>query len=123
VDTGVVTRAVTNQGSYQIPFLLPGTYRVEAECTGLRPDAHRRRAAMEDTLRLDIRLEVGSVSEVVNVTAEAPLVDETSGNIGQVMTPAARCHCAAAARLGLCHGARGGDERLSHDGPWNIDQA
>jgi hypothetical protein len=64
VETGVVARAVTNaNGAYDLPFLLPGEYRVEAEKAGFKTWSQAGiTLRMEDNLRLDIRMEVGAVT-------------------------------------------------------------
>jgi len=128
LDTGVTVRSVTNaQGRYEIPFLIPGPYKVEAEMAGFKTWVQARvDLRMEDTLQIDISLEVGNVNEVVNVTAEAPLVDATSGNVSQVMTSD------QISEMPLRSGSLAWAYAMSpgvvlndrpFDGPWNIDQS
>ena len=128
IDTGVAVRAATNsQGIYEIPFLIPGPYRVEAEHAGFKSWAQPRvDLRMEDSLRIDIRLELGNVAEVINVTAEAPLVDSTSAGVGQVMggdeiaeMPLRSGSLAWA--YTMAPGVVMNDRPF--DGPWNIDQS
>lgn len=128
IDTGVAVRGATNaQGIYEIPFLIPGPYRVDAEREGFkswtRPRVDLR---MQENLRVDIRLELGSVAEVVNVTAEAPLVDSTSAGVGEVMG------ADQIADMPLRSGSLAWAYTMApgvvmndrpYDGPWNIDQS
>jgi len=72
-------------GVYAALSLAPGLYRVRAELSGFRPIVRDSvRIATGDTIRLDLRLEVGGVSEVVTVTADAPLLRQSS-SLGQVI--------------------------------------
>lgn len=86
-DTGVAASAVSNQtGSFRLPFLLPGKYRVSVEMQGFRnyvqTDIELR---MTDSLDLRIRLEVGSVTEAIEVKGGTPLLETATSSIGQVL--------------------------------------
>ncbi len=87
VETGVVTSAVTNgQGSYLLPFLVPGKYSVSAELMGFKKYVREGlELRIADRMTLDLSLEVGQLNEVVSVHAESPLLDATSGSQGQVI--------------------------------------
>jgi outer membrane receptor protein involved in Fe transport len=79
--TGVVTQANTNAaGIYTVAFLNPGPYELTAEAAGFK--RYSRTAITLETgqaLVLDLRLELGNVSESVTITAETPLLQaETS---------------------------------------------
>jgi hypothetical protein len=81
MGTGIVTKTVTNeQGIFLAPSLQPGVYRVEISASGFKSyqvpsillEAGQRR-------RLDVTLEVGSVTDRVEVTAAVtPLQQETA---------------------------------------------
>src|SRR5262245_50396748 len=62
--TGVARSGVTNsEGSYQIPALLPGTYRVDAETSGFKK--YQQAGVIlrvNESARVDIRLQVGEVT-------------------------------------------------------------
>jgi len=70
-------------GSYYVPGLVPGPYRITAELSGFRkyerPDVV---LLIGNTATLDITLNVGGVEERVTVTGESPVVDVTSKQIG-----------------------------------------
>ena len=74
------------EGNYEIPYLLPGTYRVTAELAGfsksVRDNVELRTA---DRLALNFQLQVGALSESVTVSAETPLLETTSASSGLVM--------------------------------------
>ena len=85
--TGVSGAARTNQaGNYSLPFLAPGIYTVTAELTGFkkysRPGIQLR---VSETVELNLSLDVGDVSERIEVKAETPLLDTASSTLGQVI--------------------------------------
>src|SRR5216683_381799 len=86
VATGVVATTTTNEtGSYTVPYLAPGNYSVVFELMGFRKVSRTVEVHVGDRLGVDAALEPGAVSETVQVTAETPLLDVTSGSAGQVI--------------------------------------
>ncbi len=87
VETGVVASAVSNAaGSYHIPFLLPGMYRVTAELTGFKRFSRDKvEVRVSESVELPIQMEVGAVTETVEVVATTPLLDTTGAALGQVI--------------------------------------
>ncbi len=85
-DTNAATAAVSNAaGNYEIPNLIPGSYRVVAQLEGFkRVERGPLELRVGDILNIDLQLELGAVSESVTVTAEAPLLESTSASLGQV---------------------------------------
>ena len=87
-ESGVASRTRTNnEGVYQVPYLLPGVYTLEVSHPGFK--AHRRgplEMHVDDRTRIDVMLEVGSTADQVTVVAEAPLVEESHGAGGQVVS-------------------------------------
>src|SRR5215813_3883077 len=77
VATGVSQEVITNeQGIYAATQLQPGTYNVKAELAGFKPKvANALVLPVDQTITLNIALEVGAVSDVVNVTASAEVVN------------------------------------------------
>lgn len=86
-DTGVAASAKSNaSGSYNIPFLIPGTYRVTAETAGFKRFVREGiQVRVSETVDLNIQMEVGAVSETVEVKAETPLLDTAGASLGQVV--------------------------------------
>lgn len=86
--TNVQSSVLTDDnGVYTLPELTPGSYQVRAELPGFK--AYRQRGVVlqiEQTLRIDIRMEVGEVTENVEVVAQVPLVNTETSSKGQVIT-------------------------------------
>ena len=88
-QTGVVTKAVTNEsGTYNIPALLPGTYRLTAELPGFKTQViNDVQLGQSATARYNFTLQVGAANQTVEVTAEATaLIAESSSTIGNILT-------------------------------------
>ncbi len=82
------TRSVrTDQvGSYTIPLLPPGVYRVSAEATGFkRTVVEEVRLLVDQTARVDLLLQVGEMAEFVKVEAAAAAVASETSSIGHVI--------------------------------------
>ena len=88
VETGVDTVLQTNdRGAYVAPLLLPGQYRVSAEHEGFkRATRDGISLSVNDSVQIDVKLDLGSVTETVNVTDSAPLVEATGGNMGMLVS-------------------------------------
>lgn len=86
-ETNASREVETDQsGLYRLPFLQPGTYSITVDKAGFK--SIRRsdvRLEVNQTARIDFTLELGAVSEAVEVTAAAPLVDSSTSSIGQVI--------------------------------------
>jgi Carboxypeptidase regulatory-like domain/TonB dependent receptor len=88
VETGSRTEATAAQdGQYTLPLLLPGTYRVSAEAPGMKRMVREGIiVTANERIELDMRMELGAVSEKVTVTADAPLLEASSGSVGEVIS-------------------------------------
>lgn len=80
VDTNAVKKALSNgSGYYEIPLLDPGNYSVTAEKTGFRKFV---RSGIELNVNspasIDVTLQLGTLSEVVEVVWQAPLLETSS---------------------------------------------
>src|SRR5213594_3855854 len=66
-QTGVASTALTNEsGSYNIPSLLPGTYKLSAELPGFRTQVYNDvQLGANTAARYNFTLEVGAVTEAV----------------------------------------------------------
>ena len=86
-DTGFSRTGVTGgDGTYRLPALPVGRYEVRVELQGFRT-AVRSGLTMtvgQEAL-LNFTLELGTISETVSVTGEAPLVNTTSASLGALV--------------------------------------
>lgn len=85
--TGITAAAKTNDaGSYTLPYLVPGTYTVTAEMRGFKKTEHSGiELRVNDTLSVDLQLQVGNVAESIEVSAATPLLETQSASQGQVV--------------------------------------
>lgn len=89
IETNVTNTQVTNEaGAYSFPVLQPGAYRVSAELPGFRRQVFNDvRLVYAGQSRIDFTLEIGEVSQSVEVTVAADsLLRESSASIGDVLT-------------------------------------
>src|SRR5467141_3392060 len=84
VDTGVARTLETNDaGDYVAPSLPPGPYKLVVEATGFKKiERGGIRLEVAKDIRLDMTMQPGSVSEVVEVTEQVPLVETTNDTLG-----------------------------------------
>ena len=87
VDSSVSTTVQSNeQGYYNFPSLLPGSYNLSVSKAGFKPVRQTNLAlAVQQAARIDLTLEVGAVTETVDVSAQAVLLDSESSTVGQVV--------------------------------------
>lgn len=85
--TGLTRSAVTNQsGNYVLPLLPVGEYSLTAEVTGFKKRAVSGIVLqVNDEARVDVVLEVGAVTETVNVSAQAAVLQTENAVVGQVV--------------------------------------
>jgi len=84
--TTLERQVVTNEsGSFVLPLLPPGKYRLTAQREGfMSAQIPELVLNVGDQKTLQIQLKVGDVKEVVNVTGEAPLINESAA-VGTVV--------------------------------------
>jgi hypothetical protein len=85
--TGQIRTTHTNdQGEFNAQFMPLGTYSVAVTAPGYQTKVLSGITLQVDqTANLTIKLEIGSVSQTVEVTSAAPLVDTTTSSLGQVI--------------------------------------
>ena len=83
VATGVAAVSRSNEtGNYILAYLIPGTYTVEVEMTGFKKFVRQGiEVRVGDNVPVPIRLEVGSQTETVQVTAETPLLETLDASL------------------------------------------
>jgi hypothetical protein len=80
---GAQTTTTSDNGSYRIANLPPGTYTVTFELSGFKAVALQGlRVSVGGALEQNVGLEIGQLAETVTVTAESPVVDTTSSEVG-----------------------------------------
>jgi hypothetical protein len=88
VNTGL-TRTTTSgaDGSYRFSALPVGIYEVRAEHAGFQTEVQSGLTlAVSDQAVVNFALQVGAVEQTVAVTAEAPMVNTTSGSLGGLVS-------------------------------------
>ncbi|MGC1645420.1 MAG: carboxypeptidase-like regulatory domain-containing protein, partial [Candidatus Sulfotelmatobacter sp.] len=87
-DTGIATPTKTAQnGDYVITPLHIGRYSVSVEATGFRREIRKDIVLdVQQTIRLDFSLKVGSVSETMEISGAPPLLETESATLGNVVT-------------------------------------
>src|SRR4051812_42445522 len=86
-ETGIVRKAITNEtGTYTLPNLAVGPYRLEASLPGFRTFVQTGIVLqVNSNPAVNIVLQVGQVTEQIEVQANAALVETRSTAVGQVI--------------------------------------
>lgn len=73
-------------GAYVFQQIPPGVYSLSVEADGFkRYERSRFTLQVAQTAEINVPLEVGAVTEVVEITAEAPLLETASSDLGEVV--------------------------------------
>jgi hypothetical protein len=90
-QTNIKRSTVTNErGEYNFANVDPGNYGVKATLQGYKTaDRAGIRIATQQFLTLDLTMEVGSITENVTVTGQAPLIETGNASQGTVLDSAA----------------------------------
>src|SRR5262245_29585884 len=78
---------VTNEeGYYTVPLLQPGDYEVRVRKGGFKPVIRSGVTLnVEQVARLDFALETGVLTDTVNITSDAPILNSETSSVGQVV--------------------------------------
>ncbi|MGA2607331.1 MAG: TonB-dependent receptor [Terriglobia bacterium] len=77
----------SSAGYYRLP-VPPGTYRVEAQLEGFKKAvAENIRVPVAQVVTIDLTLEVGSTTQSVTVTGEAPMLTPSTAEVGGAISP------------------------------------
>ena len=89
--TGAERQAVSNElGLFQMPGLLPGEYQVSVKKDGFAEFAQKMRLEVGQQSALEVKLELASVSNKVEVAADrGQVLRTTDASVGEVVEPAA----------------------------------
>jgi hypothetical protein len=87
-DRGTLWPAVTNaEGIYALPRIPAGNYELRVEAKGFRTAVQRGiQLEINQRLRLDFGLEIGAVSQTLEVTARASLLQSENAQVGAVVS-------------------------------------
>ncbi len=82
----VRTVPTNDTGNYSVPYLVPGSYQVKAEKQGFKVSARNAvDVQVGGVARIDFRMELGQLSQQVEVTGGAPLLTTESVALGSVI--------------------------------------
>jgi hypothetical protein len=83
---GPRTFTTDSEGAFFAPFLTPGMYEVKVELQGFRTlDRQNVDVRLGQRVELSLPLQVGPLTESVNVTGVSPIVDRSSTTTGAVL--------------------------------------
>lgn len=86
LGTNASRSAVTGgDGGYVLTPLPLGEYKVQVELGGFKATATRATLTVNAVARIDFKMEVGGVTETVEVTGGAPLIDKSTSFIGTLI--------------------------------------
>ena len=86
--TNVAYTAISNEaGNYTITSLPVGTYVVKAELASFKTAATKPiQAEAMQVVRIDFKLELGSLEETVEVSGESPVLQTENATVGEVIS-------------------------------------
>src|SRR5258708_1686817 len=76
----------SSTGSYRFSLLPPGNYELKVEATDFEGQVRTVEAALGATRTVDVQLSIGSTSQVVTVTEQAPLLQASDASVSTTIT-------------------------------------
>jgi len=88
IAKGTTEESVTNEsGNYSVTHLIPDSYKVHIEAPGFKAyDIASVRVDADTTVRADAALQVGTVSQTVEVTGEIPQLQSDRADVATIFT-------------------------------------
>jgi hypothetical protein len=81
--SGTTTLTTNDDGRFDAPYLLPGTYQVLVEVSGFKKAVlDKVSVAINETSTVTITLDVGTVQETVTVTSDTSQLNQSDPNLG-----------------------------------------
>jgi hypothetical protein len=89
VDRNLTKTVKSNgQGTYRVDFLLPGNYSVTVSVAGFKSAVHNGISLSAGVpATINVELSPGSVTESIQVTSSAPIVETSNAEIGTTIDP------------------------------------
>jgi hypothetical protein len=85
-QTNIEYKAASETGEFVAPNLPPGTYTVKTELTGFKPSVVKGvRLSAQRTARVDVVLQPGALTQTVEVTAGAAVVNSETATVGSIL--------------------------------------
>ncbi|KAF0249852.1 MAG: TonB-dependent Receptor Plug domain-containing protein, partial [bacterium] len=87
IETNSRIEITTNeQGNYVAPTLRVGTYRVEFSAQGFRKNIQNDiTLTVSQIAQINAQLDTGEITDVIEISSNAPLVETSSSSLGQVI--------------------------------------
>ncbi|HET9317606.1 MAG TPA: carboxypeptidase-like regulatory domain-containing protein, partial [Vicinamibacteria bacterium] len=87
LNTNVSSTVVSDEkGRYRVQYLISGTYSVQMQLQGFKSVVRKPlEVRVGDVLTVDATMDTGAIEEVIEVVAQQPLLDTSSGVTGQVI--------------------------------------
>ncbi len=80
------TANTSEDGSFRFVNLIPGTYKVDVEQSGFKRYTRDAIAvAVESAVRVDVAMQIGDMTQQVEVTSAAPLLQTENASLSQVV--------------------------------------
>ena len=78
--------STTAEGSYYVPYLSPGHYRLSIEAAGFKKYVREGiNLRTNESPRVDVVMEIGTTSDTINVKGSVPLLETETSASGQIM--------------------------------------
>ena len=85
--TGVTDQTQTNASGYYVFINVhPGSYTLSVESTGFKTTQSSFQISVNQILTQNMTMDIGAVNQTVEVSAEAPLLQPSSSNLGTVIS-------------------------------------
>jgi hypothetical protein len=85
-NNAVRTTVSTDSGDYTLPSVPPGFYIIKAEHPGFKSaTTNNLEVQVQQTVRLDITMQLGQVSESIEVSAQTALLQAENASVGTVI--------------------------------------
>src|SRR5262245_4366569 len=80
---GAKTAVSESTGRFNVPFLIPGMYSVRSELQGFKPiERQNVNVGLAQTVDLSLKMDVGGLTETVQVSSASPVIDTSTTTIG-----------------------------------------